>query len=246
MTVLAGQARFHAANDEAVLAQQNLRALTEVMASEIRTASPHDVMRAGPDSLVLRADVTRAVVCDGSAAGRVDLFVFDSVATANLRPAFRGTAIAGPYAGRFAYADAFVPVAVPAAAAESGCRARGADPAGAAPASAFRRIASWTGPLAPPTAPGTVVRIYGELQYAFAPSTTDRGASAVRRNGQELVTPLGAGARFDYVLSDGTLVSRVPRTRLADIRIVRVTAAAAGRGRPGWTRGFTFDVALQS
>lgn len=231
--ILASQSRFHLRNEDAVHASQIARALADGMGAEIRGASPADLLLATPDTLSLRVDVLRAVVCDTADGGAADLFAFDSVAATNLRSSWRGTAVSGPYSADWVYADGFTPTPIVSAAAEAACRATGADPADQMPAKWFRRASGWGGGFATAPEPGSLARVYGRLTYAIRSSTSDPGAISVRRNGQEFVAPLEAGAAFEYRLSDGTVRRSVAAGDLPRVRQVRFIGRALGRNGRG-------------
>ena len=103
ISLVVKQGRFYTRNRDAVYAQQSLRSAVDLLATELRMASATDILAAGSDSVVLRSDVSRAVVCDSLAPDEVALFVYDSVRAANLPSRFRGTAISEPYASQVCY-----------------------------------------------------------------------------------------------------------------------------------------------
>lgn len=234
--ILASQSRFHLHNEDAVHASQLARALADGMGAEVRGAGPGDLLVAAPDTVSLRFDVLRAVVCD-TAGGEADLFAFDSVTATNLRASWRGTALSGPYSEDWVYRDDFAPVANISAAAEATCRAAGADPANRAPSRSFRRSSGWTGGFGATPAPGSLARVYGRLTYSIRPSSSDPGTSSVRRNGQEFASPLEHGATFEYGLDDGTIQGSVAPGDLPRVRRIRFIGKAVGRnGRTGGRR----------
>lgn len=245
-SLLASQSRFHARNDDAVIAEQTARALFDGLVAELRGASAGDLLLATPDSVTVRFDVLRSVVCDTLAGGGVDLFVYDSIAAPNVPRGFRGTAYSGPYDAPFAYADGFTPISTVSAAAEATCRANGADPGGTRPRSSFRRTSGWSGAFGVTPARGSIARVYGTLTYSVARSTSQPGALAVRRNNQEFAAPLAPGARFEYEMSDGTTRGRVAAGNLAGVRKVRLVAVAMGRNPMGAGRQQVFEAALRN
>lgn len=238
---------FYGKTDGTLAAMQNLRASLDLMSAEIRMAGPADLLLAGPASVALRFDLTRGVVCDTLAGGEAELFVYDSVASANVPAAFRGTAYAGPYDGAYVYADGFTPVSSVSTGARASCRGAGADPSATAAASSFRRTSGWTAAYGVTPRPGSLVRSYGRLEYSFGRSTS-AGGDALRRNGQELATPFEAGARFEYLMDDGTVQASVVRASLANVRAVRVVAVAVGdAGNPyGVRRAIAYEIPLRN
>lgn len=240
MSLVIGQQRFYARSDNEVLAQQNIRAAVDLMAAELRMAAPEDIVTASADSVTIRFDLVRAVVCGGG-SGSTHVYAYDSVANANLTSGIVGTAYSEPYDSAFVYADGFTGTITGSnAASETLCQTNGAPTS--EPSSAFRLVSGWT--TAPPR--GSLVRWYGTLTYSFAASATDAGAQAIWRNGQELVTPFEAGARFWYVMQNGSVQGSVSGTSLTDIREIRMGATATGQGPFQARRAVVYDIPLRN
>ena len=244
--LLTSQTRFHAQNDDAVLAEETVRALFDGMVAELRGVGAGDLLLATPDSVAVRFDVLRAVVCDTLPGGVAYLFVYDSIAAPNVPRGFRGTAYSGPYDAPFVYADGFTPTSTSTGAAEATCRANGADPLRIAPGSSFRRTSGWGAAFGVTPPRGSVARIYGTLTYSLVGSSSRSGALAVRRNGQEFATPLGPVSRFEYEMSDGTTQGRVGTGNLIDVRQVRLVARAIGRSPIGAGRQLVYEATLRN
>lgn len=246
MTLVIGQQRFYAKSDNALLAQQNIRAAVDLMAAELRMASPDDIIQASSDSVVVRFDILRAVICDTLGGGQADIFVYDSVGNTNLPSAFRGTAYSGPYDSAFVYADAFTSTSSTSAPAKATCQANGADPNGTAANSDFRRTSGWAAQYGVTPLRGSLIRWYGALTYRFGSSTTISGADAIWRNGQELVTPFETGAAFQYVMANGSIQNSVNSATLANIREIRLVMTATGDGPFNVRRPVTYDIPLRN
>lgn len=244
LALVLGQNRFYGHNDDAIYAEQSLRAALDLMASELRMASPDDIMEAESDRVSVRFDLMRGVVCetDGS---RVDFFVYDSVSNANLPAGFRGTAVSDPYTVEFDYDDTFDASGALNSGAKSSCEKQGA-PAGEPPRK-YRRVDAWPGALAAATDTGSVVRVYGRLTYRFDDSGFGSGL-AVWRNTQELVSPFDEDARFQYVMDGGTVQDAVAPADFADVRMIRIDVTATGDGanRYDVEREIQFDVPLRN
>ena len=240
MSLVISQQRFYARSDNHVLAQQNIRAAVDLMAAELRMASPEDIVTAASDSVTIRFDLVRGVVCGGG-SGSTHVFAYDSVGNANLSSGIAGTAYSEPYDSAFVYNDGFTgSITASNPASETLCQTNGAPTT--EPSSAFRLVSGWT--TTPPR--GSLLRWYGTLTYAFAPSVTDAGAQAIWRNGQELVTPFEAGAQFWYVMQDGSVLSSVSAGSLTDIREIRIGATATGQGPFQARRPVVYDVPLRN
>jgi len=223
ISLIRGQSAYYGRQEDAVTAQQNIRAVYDLMGAEVRSASGADILVAVPDSIAVRSDVSRAIVCDSTGPDEAIVFVYDSVSAANLPAGFRGVALSPPPDSTWAYADGVVLVLL-----ETGsgpraiCIAAGAP--GAAADARYRRLAGFSAAFpagAPPR--GTLLRVYGRLTFSFVAGA---GHASLRRNSQELATPF-AGAAFSYALSDGSVVT-APAGRLSDVVEVRVVGATFG------------------
>ncbi len=243
--LLVGQHRFYASSESGIATRQNVRVVIDLMAAELGEAAGVDLERATPDSVTIRFDVRRALVCDTAPGDRAFLFVFDSVANANVPRWPRGTAVSGPYDSSFVYADGFVPTVVTAGGtARSVCANLGA-PTTSYPSSRFRTGIGWGAAYGRSPSPGSTVRSYGRLSYAWSPSTTHAGSIAIRRNGQELATPFEPGARFQYVMKDGSIADRVAGASLPRVRTIRVLARSGGPGVGRNVAPLVYDIPLR-
>ncbi len=243
--LVASQSRFHLRNEDAIQASQIARALSDGMGAEIRGAGPGDLLLATSDTVSVRVDVLRAVVCGSASGGSLDLFAYDSIA-ANLQAAWRGTALSGPYRATWIYADGFTPASGVSTAAETACRAAGADRANRVSTRWFRRTSGWSGGFAAMPAPGSLARVYGRLTYAIHPSDSEPGRVSIRRNGQEFVSPLESGAAFEYRLSSGAVQARVAPGDLSRVREVRLIGTGIGRNRRTAGRRVVYAMSLRN
>ena len=243
--LLGSQSRFHLRNEDAIQASQIARALADGMGAEIRSAGPGDLLLATRDTVSLRVVVLSAVVCDTVSSGSIDLFAYDSIA-ANLQSGWRGTAFSEPYSADWVYADGFTPVSSVSAAAETACRAAGADRANRMPTRWFRRTSGWNGGFGTTPVPGSLARVYGRLTYAIRRSGSEAGTVSIRRNGQEFVSPLELGAAFEYRLSSGAIQAGVAPADLSRVREVRLTGTAIGRNGRAAGRRVVYAMSLRN
>lgn len=252
VAVLLRQARTYSLGDDVVHAQQSLRAAADLLSTELRQVGPGDLFAATPDSVSLRRDVLRAVVCasDGAGRGAATLFVYDSVHALNLPPGTRGWAFSDPGSAtwrRVEWADpGSSPLSVETDVGRRECEERGA-PAGLA-GWRYRRVEGWleTGGFGSVPEPGAVVVGYGRLTYRLAPSSFDEAGVALWRNRQELLSPFGRETRFVYRLADGTARRSVAPAELGSVRLVGLRGTALGKGgnRHRVARPLRFDVPL--
>ncbi|MGH7540521.1 MAG: PilW family protein [Gemmatimonadota bacterium] len=244
-----GQQRFYGESGDAILAQQNLRASLDLMGSELRMASPTDIMAANSDSIAVRFDVVRGVVCRVPGAGQAYVLVYDSVGTANLPAGFRGTAYSNPYDSTYVYEDGFTPSVTGSGtgtAPYNACVAK--DAPDTYPGTAYRDTNGW-GAFAVMPDSGALVRWYGRLSYWLGTSTSSPNGWAIWRNDQELVTPFHNTSRFRYVMANGSVQNSVVGVgQLDDIRMIRVEVTATGGGTNPYDvrRPIVYDIPLRN
>lgn len=254
LTLILGQNRFYEHSDDAIYAQQTIRAAMDLMSSELRMISPTDLLAAEEDSLAARFDLVRGVVCDTLSSDDVYLFVYDSVENANLPAGFRGAAASGPYSATYVYGDNFdwrSETSTPSAA-QSTCENNGS-PVGVTPSNVYRQV-SGLGDAFSTTAlggakpeRGSLVRFYGELSYSLGASSFGSGL-AVWRNDQELVSPFETGGSFEYVMADGSVQSSVGSSDFDQVRVIRIDLTAVGEdvNRYGVERQIEYEIPLRN
>lgn len=224
ISLIRSQSEYYGRQEDAVEAQQNIRAVYDLMGGEVRSASGADLLLAGPDSFALRSDVSRAVVCDSAGPDEAVVFVYDSVSAANLPATFRGVAISLPVDSTWTYSDgAALTVLATGSGPRAICVSAGA-PA-TAPDDRYRRLSGFLHAFAA-GAPrrGTLLRVYGRLTFSLA---SGPARSSLRRNSQELATPFGQ-TTFGYRLSDGSVHSTPTPARLFDVVEVLVSGTTFG------------------
>jgi len=248
IALLLGQTRFYRKNDDLLHAQQSVRAAIDLMASELRMGSPTDLIAASADSVSLRFDLLRAIVCDSTAADEATLFILDSVSNANLRGGVSGSAVSGPFDSTFVYADGWTgTLSSTGGAAKSTCINLGSPTS--LPDAAYRRITGWSGNFHGVGVPnrGTLVRVYGRLTYRFAPSGFGAGIG-LWRGRQELVSPFEAGAAFGFVMKGGSVQAKVSTGNLRNVLGIRISATASGSdaNRYNVARTVDYDIPLRN
>ncbi len=248
LVLVLGQNRYHYRMEDQIWAEQTLRATVDLMASELNMASGRDLISAEAESVSVRFDSRRAVVCDSTGIDEVALADYDSVSAWGLATGFTGTALSEPTFSAIEYADGFQPTTTSSGSApKSICTGHGA-PATLSGASYWTAV-GWRGAFrgALPER-GTLIRVYGRLTYRFAPSTFFPSLDALWRGAQEMTGPFDDGAAFSYVMDDGSERSRVEDADLGQVRAVRITSRAVGQAGPppGTSRGLRFDVRLRN
>lgn len=247
ISLLMRQNAFYSETDDVVFAEQSLRATADLVASELRMASPDDVVEAAADRVTFEFDKVRAVVCmvDGN---DVYYYVVDETDNANVG-AQVGVAFRNPYSTTgYQYDRSYTKsqsIALDKTdAIATTCEADGGPTPTTDNYYRFRRIASWDAAVGPP-ADGAYLRFFGRLTYEFGPSGFGTG-TALFRGSQELASPFRSDAGFSYVMADGSVVSST--TDYGNIRKVRISATAVGEGtnRHDVARDLSYDVTLRN
>lgn len=226
LSLLMSQDRYYSRLDDAVAAEQSLRASADLMSSEIRMSGvPGDIRVAVPESVTMAFDVWQAVVCDvtNPGIGQIAMFVYDSAPNPNLSSGTWGMAYKDPYATTYRYADGWSP-GINASSGKATCTSALAPDTTAT--HLYRQISGWPGQFGGDTPErGAIVRRYRHLSYRFGPSSMGTGY-ALFRGPQELAGPFDPGSSLSYVMADGSVRTSVTGSDLLDIRRVRVNAVA--------------------
>jgi len=248
LSLMLGQSRFYERTDDQIWAEQTNRATFDLMSSELRMASAGDLIAAESDSVAVRYDIKRAIVCDSTAADEATVMVYDTVAAWGLDRGFLGTAYSDPNVAGFEYADAFQPSTVSTGSGpKATCVASGAPSTG--PDDTYASLSGWGGNFSGGVPDrGAMVRFYSRLTYRFAASSFFNSRVALWRGAQELVAPFENGAAFNYVMDDANVQNRVSNSDFARVVAVRVTVTAVGDGanRYDVERNLLFDIPFRN
>jgi hypothetical protein len=239
------QGNFYDSLGRRAEAQDNVRAVAERMATEIRSVMPGGVEQAAPDRLVVRRPLAIGAVCDRN-SGR-------TFAHLGMGDEIVGDAVQG-YAWRDSTAvwhyrtrnwTALFDAAGGVAAAE--CFAAGADTLGRA--DAFFSLRAVSGP-----SDGDLLMIFAELEYEVDTSALDPSSLGLFRTVSgnpriEFASRLGPETRFGYRVGS-TWRSSVAGTDLDDIAAVRVTVEsripAETGGMSDAVASWTVDIPLRN
>lgn len=224
LSLLTSQDRFYGRLDDAVIAEQSLRAIADLTSSEIRMSVPEDIFVAVPESVTFALDVYQGVVCDVNAgAGQAYVFVYDTVPNPNVSGPI-GFAYKDPYVTTYRVARGWTAGTSLGGSAQTICQNARA-PTGA-PAYSYRTVSGWPSGFAGDTPErGAIVRKFRELSYRFGPSSMGSDY-ALFRGPQELAGPFDPTSSFSYVMDDGSIQTTVATSDLDRIRRVRVNAIA--------------------
>ncbi|NNK47832.1 MAG: type II secretion system protein [Gemmatimonadetes bacterium] len=248
LSLMLGQSRFYERTDDQLWAEQTNRATFDIVSSELRMASAEDLLAAESDSVAVRFDIMRAIVCDSTAADAAVLMVYDTVAAWGLDGGLVGTAYTDPWVEDFEYADGFLPTTVSTGSGpKATCVANGGP--GTNPDDTYAELSGWTGDFASGVPNmGSMVRFYSRLSYHFAPSTFFTSRTALWRGAQELVGPFENDARFRYVMDDGSVRNSVPASQFDEVVAIRLIVTAVGDGANRYTveRDLQFDIPFRN
>lgn len=246
-TVFLVQNRYYAVQTERSGVQEVARAVTELVAGEVRPAVRGAVTVAEPDSMVIRSPLVMGAVC---ALSGTDAFVQleggeDALSTGEVA----GVAVLDPATDRWLhYPQSWGGLDGGSTGAASACAGNGADTLGAT--HEFHRLAglgTLHGSLPPA---GTLVMLYRETTFAFRDSEMEPGARGFFRavSGApltEYATGLDSTAGFLYrTLNSAALQSSVPPGSVDEVWAVRVLAEARRRVPAGGVDDVTFGWAV--
>lgn len=250
--VLLRQNSFYGQNDDVVFANQNVRGAADLVPSELRTISGADVTHSKSDSLQVRYDVWRGVVCSVN-SGTVDYYVFDRDDNTNL-PAGRGTAYRNPFGdsihvyddGLDAYNNI---LAFGFGGPRENCETAGAPDDGND--EQYRRVDWATASSEPVPEQGAYLRGYGFLSYHFKDSSFGDG-EALWRNSDELIAPFEPGsAEFEYQVCNpgcawySNVSDNSEQRQLSRFRILG-KAVGEGTNRHDVARDLRLDISLRN
>jgi len=246
------QNRYYASQVLQAGAQDNARAATELMASEIRSVMLDGIIVAGPRTLTVRSPIVLATVCQAlanqsfvhSPGGQSAI---DTVEVA-------GIAIRDTISGAWTYAQAsFASFNGSDAGAQNRCASTGADTVGSY--NEFHEFGSLPALLGTTPALGDVLMLFRETTFTVQTSTMDTTVQGLFRKtfwstATELASGFDTSARFQYRTSAGTYVDTVTTANLDDIDVIRMIVdtrkPAPTGGVEDITSGWSVNIALRN
>jgi prepilin-type N-terminal cleavage/methylation domain-containing protein len=235
--------------------QENARALTDVIAAELRSVTRKGVILADSSRLVFRSPIVTAMVCGEQGGANGDVFVHMPGGVAGLTT----SEVAGfgylAANGTWTYYDnAWSALTATGGNPKQGCASKGADTLGAG--SSFvrlKKIDDDTGVNVPGLL-GATILLYRKTEFKFAASTLISGERALYRGLYggtltELATGLTTGAHFEYrVGTSSTWSKSVTGSGLDSITRVRLVAQSEGLGetsqQANYDFGWTVDIPI--
>jgi type II secretory pathway pseudopilin PulG len=242
------QNRYFALQIARTAAQDNARAVTEMVASEIRSVTKGGVALAENKRLVVRSPMVMGVVC-ASGAGPTTTVHLDGGDAGVTAADVAGLAQRNALTGAWTYSDGttWASVRLPGGTPAAACKANGADTVGA-----YKEFVNLSG-----TAPalGTVIMLYRKVEYKFAASGMTPGSTALFRGAYggtlvEFATGVDTTAQFQYRTTTSTYANSVLPLALPDIIAIRIQAMARRKPPTGGvgdvTAGWSVNVFLRN
>ena len=232
--------------------QENARALSEVVATEVRSVAPGAVILADSTRLVIRSPMVTALIC-GDQGSDVIAHVrggISSITTSEVA----GFGHRDPLTGTWNHYDlTWAQMEGSGGNPPNRCKNKGADISGAS--SEFirlERIDNETG-IDEDDLLGHVIMIFRETEFRFDPSLLVSGDRALYRGiyGQTLVefaTGVATDARFEFRTGGPTWAKYVAPASLSAIDGIRLVAQSVGKGESSqqltYDFGWTVDIPL--
>jgi hypothetical protein len=230
--------------------QENVRAMTEMVASEIRSVPKGGVVLADSLRVVVRSPMVSAVVC--GTAGFFDAYVhvpggIGAIETASVA----SLSVLNSTTGVWTFYDTnWTTLNDVTGTAAASCAANGADTTGIT--SEFRRINYFSATFSFPSV-GNVLMIGRKTEFRIQTSTLTPALTALYRGNYgstltEFATGIASNAKFQYRYGTTTHYNTVTGANLGLIDGIRIHARSTGRGESGaqtqFAFGWTVDVPL--
>lgn len=230
--------------------QENARAMTELVSSEVRSVPIGGVVLADSLRLVVRSPMANAFVC-GTPTG-FQVYAHVPGGMASLETGDVGSlGVLNISNGNWDFYDTNWASLTSSGGTPAGtCANNGADTAGVS--AEFLRLKFFTVTGTVPSL-GNVMQIGRKTEFRIATSALSSGLTALYRGGYggtltEFATGLGSTAHFEYRYGSTTYYKRVTGGNLALIDGIRIVAQSTGQGESGaqsqYSFGWTVDVPL--
>ena len=236
------QNQFYATQTLRVGAQDNVRAATELMASEIRNVGAGGVAIAGARTLTIRSPMAVGMLCDRNGAGNNGDIMTEGGEAALDPDEVAGVAVIE--SGSWAYTHAsWASMNGGDATSAANCSANGADTVGAL--SDFHRIVGLnTLFTSPGPSEGDPIMIFRETTFSIRPSQLDTAVLALYRQpyggtAVEFATGIDTTAQFQYRTGGGSYADTVS-IGVSNIDAVRIIADARSRAPTGGAEDVLF------
>ncbi len=253
LSVFLAQNRFYSRAITRSQVQENARAVTELISTELRTVAGGGVQVAQPQTLVVRSPLLVGVVCRPWGSGSAYVY-FPTDGEGIDGGEVSGYGLRQPDGSWDFYPASWASLNDPSGGMGSiRCAEVGSDTTGVS--SDYVRLNQITAVPSPPAVLGTVIMLYREREFRIQASELYPGAMAFFQGPAgdtltEFATGMTADAGFAYSLTgDPSFVASVTGTDLGAIDVVRLTSRASSQGLHGaasnpYEYGWTVEVPL--
>jgi prepilin-type N-terminal cleavage/methylation domain-containing protein len=210
--------------------QQTARGAVDLVATDVRAVARGGVLVAQPQRFAFRAPLALGVMCAEDAGGDAHAyFALDGRAIDRARVA--GVAVRAT-SGAWAYAPVSGTTLIVSTGGGSVTACTDAGNVNSGYPSDYMLLDALTLRTAPAAAPGSVLVLYEELEYAFGPSALEPGTLGLFRgpyNGTlvEYASGFTQDAHFEYRVGRGSYTTSASGSSLAEVTAIRVVAAVA-------------------
>lgn len=252
-TVFLVQNNFFTRLTQRSAAHDNARMVTELVAEGVRSVTPGGVVVANNKDLVLRSPIVMAVVCAQPSSSTVTVHM-DGGLSALDTTEVGGFGVRDAGNGSWKYYDVgwstiYQSGGTPA----TDCAANGADTVGAT--AEFLRLRSLSAYYGSNPPVGSILMLYRNLEFTFAPSGMDSTTYGLYRGlyGGTLVefaTGMDTTASFQYRTGGSSYATSVGGKELKNIDAIRIVAlankSALTGGQANITYGWSVNLALRN
>lgn len=253
-TTFVVQSSHYESQRRSVMTHDNVRAATELMASEIRSVMGGGVLVAGARTLTVRAPFVLGVVCNRQGSGLPLDVQSDGGRAAVDTTEVAGFAVRDPMTGGWSYYNApWATLHVTGGTPAANCADNGADTVSVR--QDFHRLLDLQTYHTSGVDEGDVFLLFRETKFRIDDSVLEPGQLALFRQpygaaAVEFATGMDSTASFQYHTGGGTYADTVAAADLDDIDVIRIRAdarkPAATGGRDDITFGWTVSVALRN
>lgn len=235
------QNRFYSTQTQRTAVQDNVRASTELVAREVRTAMEGGIIVAGARTLTVRSPIAVTVVCARSGSSK-DVFLDGGEGELDTDEV-GGVAHRDPSTGDWIAVNTTWSAIDGSGSAAANCATNGADTVGAS--GSFHRLANLNPMFGPPPAEGDVVMLFRETTFKIQPSVLDPTTLGIFRASYgaplvEFATGVDTTAGFQYRTVGGGYVDTVSAASLPSVDAVRLVADARKPAPTGGVDDITF------
>lgn len=235
------QNEYYAAQISRAQAHDNVRMVTELLSSELRSVMEDGIVVAENKRLVVRSPMLVGVVC--AVQGGNQSYVHMEGGRENVDSLEMGGFARWDGAGGWTYYSTTWNAIKQNGSAAGRCEQNGADTTGIS--DEFFRLKGLQSYLGGPPDVGDVIMFYREIEYLFDTSTMDPASVALYRGKygddlSEYATGMDSTAGFEYRTGGASYATSVTGGSLGDVDAIRIVAQARKRVAAGGAEDVTY------